>query len=255
MDPATPGPIPVGCRVESGTEEFSECGDVFSQLPSLTRSSSAPPAVFADMGFGGESEHEIPESAGEDLASTAPVQQRSAGGSTLCISDPPLPEIAVEDLASTVQGGCRISVQTQSNPPVAVASRATEMAVFTSAAAGASPVLEAHGGIRTTATPEMPGPGTTLLVSKLPESADSKILKSFFEGCGFDVESATVIRHKDGGSRCFGFVRFASFEQAATAKAAMERPEFKMRDGRTGEMWKVEASWAKADTRKANRRR
>mmetsp|Transcript_26269 Transcript_26269/g.58052 ORF Transcript_26269/g.58052 Transcript_26269/m.58052 type:complete len:189 (+) Transcript_26269:1-567(+) len=110
----------------------------------------------------------------------------------------------------------------------------------------------------TTASGTPPTPeagGTTLLVSKLPESADCKVLRSFLVGSGFEVECATVIRHKDGGSRCFGFVRFANPTEAAQAKAAVDRPEFKMRDARTGEMWKVEATWAKSDTRKAVARR
>mmetsp|Transcript_75451 Transcript_75451/g.201679 ORF Transcript_75451/g.201679 Transcript_75451/m.201679 type:complete len:239 (-) Transcript_75451:102-818(-) len=112
----------------------------------------------------------------------------------------------------------------------------------------------ARAASSTTATSTPPTPdatGTTLLISKLPESADCKVLKSFLVGSGFDVECATVIRHKDGGSRCFGFVRFGTRAEAAKAMAAVGRPEFKMRDSRTGEMWKVEATWAKADTRRA----
>jgi hypothetical protein len=116
------------------------------------------------------------------------------------------------------------------------------------AAGGMECLTTSHSCSLADETPSDAAGSATLLVSRLPESADSKVLKAFLVGSGFQVECATVIRHKDGGSRCFGFVKFSSHQEALKAITTIDTFELQMRDGNTGAMWKIDATWAKSDT-------
>eukprot|EP00890_Picochlorum_soloecismus_P004116 jgi/Picsp_1/4705/NSC_02074-R1_protein len=60
-------------------------------------------------------------------------------------------------------------------------------------------------------------PSSRLIVKNLPKYADESRLREFFGSHG-EVTDTKVLRTRDGRSRCFGFVGFASPSQAAAAK-------------------------------------
>ena len=67
---------------------------------------------------------------------------------------------------------------------------------------------------------ERPVDPAKLYVGSLADHVDDARLRALFESHG-DIESAQVVRHPDGASRGFGFVKFADAEAAGRAAAAM----------------------------------
>jgi len=70
---------------------------------------------------------------------------------------------------------------------------------------------------------------TTLFVANLPFSVDDAILKEIFDGEGF--VSARVVRTRNGRSRGYGFVEFATQEQQENAMNSKQGTEVSGQNG------------------------
>lgn len=87
--------------------------------------------------------------------------------------------------------------------------------------------------------------GVPLVVNYIPREAGGSRIMTSFERFG-KVLSASVMRDRNGVSKCFGFINFADRFSAARAVTACQRGEVTMKDS-AGKRWHVKATWSIAE--------